>query len=153
MMARKRKRVADSGLMQEFAKQVKAENEDIKFLFNAKGEINMSDAIKHLIEPFSEDTPDYESFSGLVTLACVAWNTSLFPEKKREEILIEMMDVFEGNIEEQVETFNLLGELMERKRKLFPNVTRMIVEHKVTDRGGDFHIAIASTLENKDIAE
>ena len=153
MMARKRKRVADSGLMQEFVKQVKAENEDIKFLFNAKGEINMSGAIKHLIEPFSEDTPGYESFKGLVTLACVAWNTSIFPKKKREKILVEMMDVLEGNIEEQIETFNLLGELIERKRKLFPNVSRMIVEHKVTDRGGDFHIAIASTLENKDIAE
>jgi hypothetical protein len=139
--------------MQEFAKQVQAENEDIKFLFNAKGEINMSDAIKHLIAPFSVDTSDYESFKGLVTLACIAWNTSLFPDEKREKVLIEMMDVFEGSVEEQVETFNLLGDLMERKRKLFPNVSRMIVEHKVTDRGGDFHVAIASTLENKDIAE
>ena len=152
-MARKKKRIADNGLMQEFVKQVQAENEDIKFLFNAKGEINMSDAIRHLIEPFSEDTPDYESFRGLVTLACIAWNTSIFPEGQREEILVEMMDVFEGNIDEQVETFNLLGELMERKRKLFPNVSRKIIEHKVTDRGGDFHIAIASTLENKDRVE
>jgi hypothetical protein len=139
--------------MQEFVKQVKAENEDIKFLFNAKGEINMSDAIKHLIEPFKDDVSDYDSFSGLVTLACIAWNTSIFPDEQREKILIEMLDVFEGSIEEQVETFNLLGKLMERKRKLFPNVSRMIVEHKVTDRGGDFHIAIASTLENKDVAE
>jgi hypothetical protein len=152
-MTRKRKRVADSALMQEFVKQVKAENEDIKFLLNAKGEINMSDAIKHLIEPFSEDTPDFESFRGLVTLACVAWNTTLFSDEKREKVLVEMMDVFEGSVEDQVETFNLLGDLMERKRKLFPSVSRMIVEHKVTDRGGDFHIAIASTLEKKDIAE
>jgi hypothetical protein len=152
-MARKKKRVADSELMQDFVKQVKAENKGMQLLLSAKGEINMSDAIKYLIEPFSEDAPDYESFSGLITLACVAWNTSLFPEKKREKILVEIMDVFEGTIEEQVETFNLLGELMERKRKLFPDVSRMIVEHKVTDRGGDFHIAIASTLKNKDIAE
>ena len=105
-MARKNKRVADSALMQKFVKQVQAENKDIKLMPNTKGEINMSDAIKHLIEPFSEDTSDYESFKGLVTLACVAWNTSIFPEKKREKILFEMMDVFKGNIEEQVETFN-----------------------------------------------
>ena len=43
----------------------------------------------------------------------------------------------------------LLLELMERKRKLFPDVSRVIIEHKVTDRGNDFHIAIASTMEKK----
>lgn len=152
-MSRKRKNKGASSILKDFMHEVTAENKNRKFLLNPKGEVSMSDAIKHLIEPFSEDTPDYESFKGLVTLACVAWNTSIFPEKKREKILVEMMDVLEGNIEEHVETFNLLGELMERKRKLFPNASRMIVEHKVTDRGGDFHIAIASTLENKDIAE
>jgi hypothetical protein len=149
-MSKKKKRVADISLMQEFAKRVKTEHKNMKFLFNLKSEINMSDAITRLIEPFKDEATDYESFRGLVTLACIAWNTSLFSKEKREKILGEMMDVYEGSIEDQVETFNLLGELMERKRKLFPNVSRMIVEHKVTDRGGDFHIAIASTLEKKD---
>jgi hypothetical protein len=35
---------------------------------------------------------------------------------------------------------------MNRKRRLFPHVTRMLVDFKVTDPGQDFHIAIASTL-------
>ena len=61
-----------------------------------------------------------------------------------------MIDLTPGDIEDRLETLNLLGELIERKRKLFPNVSRAIVEHKVTDRGGDFHIAIASTMEPKD---
>lgn len=148
-MARKRKRVADSSLMREFVNQVKTEHQEIKFLLNAKGEINMSDAITHLIEPFKNDATDYESFKGLVTLARIAWNTSLFPEETKEKVLGEMLDIFKGSIEEQVETFNLLGELIERKRKIFPNISRTIVEHKVTDRGNNFHIAIASTLEKK----
>jgi hypothetical protein len=146
-MAKKKKQVADHSLMQEFEKQVKTKHKEMKFLLNTNGEINMSDAIMRLIEPFKDDAADYEDFRGLVTLACIAWNTSLFSEEKREKILGEMMDVYKGSIEDQVDTFNLISELMERKRKLFPNISRMIVEHKVTDRGGDLHIAVASTLE------
>jgi hypothetical protein len=33
--------------------------------------------------------------------------------------------------------------------KYTPNITRMIIEYKVTDQGDDFHIAIASTLDKK----
>jgi len=149
-MARKRKHKGDSGLLHDFANQVMTENEDGKVLFNPKGEISMSDAISELIEPFREDAPDYNSVSSLVTFACIAWNTSILPEEQRNEAFGKMVDLLPGDIEERLETLNLLSELMERKRKLFPNVSRAILEHKVTDRGGDFHIAIASTMEQKD---
>ena len=149
-MARKRKHKTDSVLLHDFANQVKAEKGDGKFLFNPKGEISMSDAISQLIEPFREDASDYNSFSNLVTFGCIAWNTSILPEEQRDEALGKMVDLIPGDIEERLEILNLLGELMERKRKLFPNVSRAIIEHKVTDRGGDFHIAIASTMEKED---
>jgi hypothetical protein len=152
-MARKRKHKGDSGLLHDFANQLMAEKESGKYLFNPKGQISMSDAISELIEPFREDAPDYNSFSNLVTFACIAWNTSILPEEQRDEALGKMVDLIPGDIEDRLETLNLLGELMERKRKFFPNVSRTIVEHKVTDRGDDFHIAIASTLENKDVTE
>jgi hypothetical protein len=47
----------------------------------------------------------------------------------------------------------LITELMDRKRKLFPHVSRMIMDYKVTERGNDFHIAIASTLESENVEE
>ena len=83
----------------------------------------MSDAISELIEPFREDAPDYNSFSNLVTFACIAWNTSILPEEQRDEALGKMVDLIPGDIEDRLEILNLLGELMERKRKLFPNVS------------------------------
>jgi hypothetical protein len=47
----------------------------------------------------------------------------------------------------------IVKELMKRKNRLYPNVNRMIVQFKVTDRKNDFHIAIASTMENKEAAK
>jgi uncharacterized membrane protein (UPF0182 family) len=110
----------------------------------------MSDAISKLIEPYKDDAPDYNSFNNLVTFACIAWNTSILPEEKREEALRKMLKIIPGTLKDRHDISALLTELMERKRKLFPNVSRMIMEYKVTDQGNNFHIAIASTLKKKD---
>ncbi|MEW6029544.1 MAG: hypothetical protein ACOYZ8_09840 [Chloroflexota bacterium] len=152
-MARKRKKHADKNLLENFSEEVMSEHKDMKFLLNPKGEISMSDAISQLIEPFRDDAPNFDSFSNLVTFGCIAWNTSILSENQRNEALEKMIDLIPGKMEDRLEILNLLGELMERKRRLFPNNTRTIIEHKVTDRGNDFHIAIASTMEKKDTAK
>jgi hypothetical protein len=149
-MPRKKQKHANKSILENFTDEIMSEHRDIKFLMNPKGEISMSDAISQLIEPFKFDAPDYDSFSELVAIGCIAWNTSILPENKRNEVLGEMMNVLPGKMEDRLEILNLLGALMERKLKLFPNVSRMIVEHKVTDRGNDFHIAIASTMEKQE---
>lgn len=148
-MSRKRKKNSVSPILKGLADKVTAEGKIEKFLFNPKGEISMSDAISKLIEPYKEDAPDYNSFNNLVTFACIAWNTSILPEEKREEALRKMLKIIPGTLKDRRDISALLTELMERKRKLFPNVSRMIMEHKVTDQGNNFHIAIASTLEKK----
>ena len=150
-MSRKRKKKGVSPILKDLANKVTAEGKIEKFLFNPKGEISMSDAISQLIKPYRDDAPDYNSFNNLVTFACIAWNTSLLPEIQRTEALDKMLEVIPGTREDRLNAFALLTELMERKRKLFPNVSRMIMEHKVTDQGNNFHIAIASTLEKKGV--
>ncbi|MCI0552945.1 MAG: hypothetical protein L0287_18490 [Anaerolineae bacterium] len=148
-MSRKRKKKGVSPILKDLADKVTAEGKIEKFLFNPKGEISMSDAISQLIKPYRDDAPDYNSFNNLVTFACIAWNTSILPEEKRDEALAKMVDVIPGRMEDRFDTLALLTELMERKRKLFPDITRMIMEYKVTDQGNNFHIAIASTMEKK----
>ena len=148
-MSRKRKKKAVSPILRDLADQVTAEGKIEKFLFNPKGEISMSDAISKLIEPYKQDAPDYNSFTNLVTFACIAWNTSILPDEKREKALQEMLRVLPGTLKDRRDLYMLLTELMERKRILFPNVSRMIVEHKVTEQGDTFHIAIASTMKKK----
>jgi hypothetical protein len=154
-MARKRKRHADKSLLGDFSKKVMSEHEDMKFLLNPKGEISMSDAIAQLIAPYKDATSDYHSFSNLVALGCIAWNTSNLPENQRDAALEKMFGVIQiqGNSQDRLEMLGLIRALMERKRRWFPDVSRMIMEYKVTDRGNDFHIAVASTMEKKETAK
>ena len=148
-MSRKRKNKGASSILKDFTAEVAAKKKIGKFVLNPKGEVSMSDAISQLIEPYKDDAPDYNSFSKLVSLACVAWNTSILPQEKQDEAINKIMTVFQGKIDLGHEVLGLLTELMDGKRKLFPNVSRMIIEYKVTDQGNNFHIAVASTMDKK----
>jgi hypothetical protein len=87
-----------------------------------------------------------------VTIACTAWNASILPVEKRESMLADMRQLMPD--QQGREDFTaIVKELMKRKNKLYPKVNRMIVQFKVTDRGNDFHIAVASTLEHKETAK
>jgi hypothetical protein len=148
-MARNRKAKNKPPILENFMQQVALEQGGIKTLINPKGEISMSDAISQLIEPYRDDAPNYNSFHNLVGLACVAWNISILSPKEQAAALKDMLTAIPFNRGEQHIALDLIKEMMKRKQRLFPQVSRMIIEHKVTDLGNDFHIAIASTMEKK----
>lgn len=149
-MPRKRKTKSNGAILKDFAQKVTAENEHVKFLLNPKGEVSMSDAVSQLIEPYKDDAPAYDAFLNLVTFGCLAWNASILPAKQQDEMINKMLVSVPGNVDDRLEMLGLVTELMDRKRKLFPKVSRMIVDFKVTDQGDGFHIVVASTLEKKD---
>ena len=149
-MSRKRKSKRRSSILEGFAREYTSQHKNAQMRINPEGEISMSDAISQLIEPYRNDAPDSNSFRSLVTFACLAWNLSILPPAHREKMMKDMVGLAPANFEDRLDMVSLIIELMDRKKLLFPEVKRMIVEYKVTDRGNDFHIAIASTLEEKD---
>jgi hypothetical protein len=149
-MPRKRKSKRQSSILEGFAREFTSDHTNSQMRINPKDEISMSDAISQLIEPYREDAPDYNSFRTLVTFACLAWNLSILPRKDHDKMMKQMLALAPANIRDRLDMLGLVTELMDRKKMLFPEVKRMIVEYKVTDLGKNFHIAIASTLEEQD---
>jgi len=141
----KRQNKDSEPLLENFMKKVAGKKGKTEYQINPKGEISMSDAITQIIEPYVDDAPDYRSMQNLVTYACAAWNISVSTADEENSVnaLFAKLPIKKRDREE---TLALLHALIERKRKLFPDVTRKIVDFKVTDRGDDFHIAVASTL-------
>jgi hypothetical protein len=150
-MARKRKKKKE--IFDDLANRVTAKRKDVKVVMNPDGEISMSDAISKLIEPYQDDDYDYETSRKLVTFACVAWNASILPKEMQDEMVGRLLDSVASNDKHRSGLLDLITALMARKRNLFPDISRMIVDFKVTDLGNDFHIAVASTLEKKDTEE
>lgn len=141
-----------SSILKNLMKEVKAKTGFTKTLVNPEGEISISDAISKIIAPYRNMAQDYESFHKLVTVACAAWNATILPVEKRESMLADMRKTMPD--QQSREDFTaIVKELMKRKNRLYPKVNRMIVQFKVTNRKNDFHIAIASTMENKETAK
>jgi hypothetical protein len=135
-----------SSILQKLMREVKAKTRVTKTLVNPEGELSISDAISQIIAPYRHLADDYDSFHKLVTTACAAWNASILPADKRENMLADMRNLMPDQ-QSREDFTEIVKELMKRKNKLYPKVDRMIVQFKVTDRGNDFHIAVASTLK------
>ena len=135
-----------SSILKNLMREVKAKTGFTQTLVNPEGELSISDAISKIIAPYRDTAQDYESFHKLVTIACAAWNASILPADKRESMLADMRNLMPDQRSREDFT-EIVKELMKRKNKLYPKVDRMIVQFKVTDRGNDFHIAVASTLK------
>lgn len=148
-MSKKRKIRHKKSILENFARKFTSKHENVEFQLNPKGEISMSDAVSKLIEPYKDDAPDYNSFRNLVSFACLSWNAANLPAKEQDDLINKMVGLSHGSAGDRLELLGLTTELIERKKRLFPNVSRMIVDFKVTEQGDDFHIAIASTLEKR----
>jgi hypothetical protein len=148
-MSRKRTAKDRQDLLKNFAQGV-TRQQGAKYLFNSQGEISMSDAIWKLIEPYTHDAPTYGAFRTLVTFACTACNASILPADEQSDLIDKMLAVRSSkNEENRLDMFAFITALMERKKRLFPDISRLIVEFKVTDTGDGFHIAVASTMKER----
>jgi hypothetical protein len=137
---------SSSSILKKLVRDVKAKTGFTKTLINPEGELSISDAISEIIAPYRDVAQDYESFHKLVAVACAAWNATILPVEKRESMLADMRQAMPD--QQACEDFTaIVKELMKRKNKLYPNVNRVIVQFKVTNRKNDFHIAIASTMK------
>ena len=146
-----KKNSKNTPILENLMREVKANTGIAEALINPEGEISISDAISNIIAPYREDAANFQAFQKLVMVACTAWNASILRSAERENMLADMRKLMPDR--QSREDFTAIVKvLMKRKNKLYPKVNRMIIKFKVTDRGNDFHIAIASTMEKDEKA-
>jgi hypothetical protein len=120
-----------------------------KIVIEPSGEVKMSKVLTDFVEPYLEFTETEEDHRKLLTLAVMAWNASFLPEKEQQEMIDRVLDkgIPTGTEELKVGLKGIVNELIVRKRIYFSEYTRRIIDFEVTDRGRDYHLAVASTLE------
>jgi hypothetical protein len=146
-----KKNSKNTPILENLMREVKANTGIAETLINPEGEISISDAISNIIAPYREDAPNFQAFQKLVMVACAAWNASILPSAKRENMLADMRKSMLDQ-QSREDLTSIVKELMKRKNKLYPKVNWMIIKFKVTDLGNDFHIAIASTMKKDEKA-
>ncbi|AFY80327.1 hypothetical protein [Oscillatoria acuminata] len=117
---------------------------------NPKGEVKMSEVLEAFVEPYLDFIHDHDEREKLFTLAVMAWNLALMPEKKRPSMIDELLKVgLKGNDPlAQQDTLEIIDELIARKEEFFAKHKRFIVDFQLQDRGNEFHLSVASTFSN-----
>jgi hypothetical protein len=108
----------------------------------------ISDALGKLVKPYWESGMPLSAMQMLVSFGAVAWNMSIVPELEQAAEFDRMMtQIGQGQEAEGITIVKaLITEMIERKRMLFPEDDRVIVNFKVIEEGHhDFFITAAAT--------
>lgn len=119
-----------------------------EFVIEPSGEVKMSEVLTAFIEPYIESASTEEAHQKLLMLAIVAWNAALLPEEDQQDIVdkaVEAIPAASWAMRAYMRAF--MSELIERKKTYFSEYTRMIIDFELTDRGEDYYLSVASTLE------
>ena len=109
----------------------------------------MSDVLERFIDPYMDEPDGAEGYRKLLTLATMAWNTSLLPEEEQTKVVEEMIvgGMPDADDEQRAGLRDLLYMMIARKQAYFSEYTRVIVDFELTETRKGYQLAVASTVE------
>lgn len=119
-----------------------------KIVISPPGEAKMSEVLTDFVRPYRLEADTEEAYRNLLELAIIAWNTSLLSQPEQQEMVNRMLtEGFPKATKElKQEVKDILEELITRKYQYYSENKRFIVEFDLKDLGRDYHLSVASTL-------
>lgn len=121
-----------------------------KTLHNEPGLLKMSEALEQLVEPYAFATGSEEEFANLIGIGAMAWNMTVLPEEASKKVMVGMIATFGDDPADLQVVMERINALMQRKKKLFPNEDRLIIDFSVENREGKPHLTVISHLTPKE---
>ncbi len=118
-------------------------------IYPKPGQQKMSEVLEDFIEPYRYQATDERSFRLLLNMGLLAWNVSQMPEEEREPTIDRLLSesTFGVDHEGWLAAKVLVEALVRRKLEFFADNHRLIYSFQLTNRGEDYHLSVASTLE------
>jgi hypothetical protein len=114
------------------------------------GQEKMSDVLEDFIEPYMGSVEDEDAHRKLLSLGVLAWNAALLPEDRRKAMIDDFVSKGfpPGSADLATKLRSLVDSMVERKLAHFASNRRAIISFELKDTGRDFHLTVASTLED-----
>ncbi len=109
-----------------------------------RGDKKMSQVLIEFIEPYTDDADSDESFKKLLTIAIIAWNASLLPDKEREDLIDKTITILQPELRQDMK--GILERMIQRKGAHFGHIRRMIIDYQIEMATKGWHVIVASTL-------
>jgi len=111
-----------------------------------RGEVKMSEVLREFIEPYADDADTDESFKKLLTVAVIAWNASLLPDKDRQDLIDKTITILQPELRQEMK--GILERMIQRKEAHFGHIRRMIIDYQIEMTAKGWHVIVASTLSS-----
>lgn len=113
-------------------------------------ERKMSEVLLEFAEPLLDGAVDDSDYRAGIGFAVMFWDLALLPEEEQPEALKHMArdlgKTSRSNDPEIVEYFQRIGKmLLLRKKALFPDITRAILDYEIVGKGETIQLLITST--------
>ncbi|MFQ6036291.1 MAG: hypothetical protein ACE5NM_10685 [Sedimentisphaerales bacterium] len=106
----------------------------------------MSEVLLDFAEPFLETLTD-EQFEAGISFAAICWNISFLPEREQRKLLRSLVDELgKSDPLARFDVEDCARMLLERRRTLFADDRRMIVNYKVIDEGDSHRLLVMSAF-------
>lgn len=97
-------------------------------------------------EPLTTAAVDVEGQMRAVDIAIICWNVALLPEKERKEsIRPALHEIAGGDAALETELHDMFEMMYARKRALFADDCRFVINYSVTDTPGGLRLLVASS--------
>ena len=109
----------------------------------------MSEIIIDYARPLLDVATNAEEQKKAITIAVTIWNLSLFPEDMQFDYINEIKRITSASnktddlSDDDHEIFNYL---MQRKKLLFPDINRLVVDYEFVETPKSFHLNIVSNI-------
>ena len=120
-----------------------------KTLHNEPSLLKMSEALEKLVEPYAYEVDSEEEYKNLISLGALAWNMTVMPPESHKELVIGMITMLGEEPEDLQFVMEKMYALMQRKKKLFPNEDRLIVDFFLEEVGTQRHLKVVSHIVPK----
>src|SRR5208337_4056485 len=113
-----------------------------------EGQANMSAVIIQLADPhIKKHGKTAKQAQAIIMLTIAGWNKSMFPPDKQSIIENDLIDIFvpkDGSAEAVGVAIDFMDMVADQRKKLFPDLRKIIVDYEVTIGGGRLTLAVSS---------
>lgn len=122
---------------------------NLKMVTTSDNMVKMSIALKDLIEPYEVFCFTEEAMNQLLQIGVMAWNLANTPTKQKKALRKKVMAFMEDAVTPECvdKAADFLDTLLERKKELYPNDKRFIMDFQLEYTAKNFyHISAAWSM-------
>ncbi|HLP91748.1 MAG TPA: hypothetical protein VK184_24570 [Nostocaceae cyanobacterium] len=137
-------------VFQKLIERVKntASDVDPEIVFEQENTAKMSEILHIYVEPYLLPSDNYGVRKTVLDIGILGWNAAICPEHLKQKLINDFYQDFfaeyPDELKQEIKTW--IDVLIERKKKYFANINRMILSCKIEETEDSYDLLVFSTM-------